>query len=156
MIDASREWAEVHHEGAGLRLRYPSELRCLRDLRGIPLTLLSPPGRSDFRSSVVITTEEVLADPNLDTIVRDVVRELDRFLTDYRNRSIEECEVGGRPARRVVGIYKSGRVAVSIEQWLVDGGQRLISITASYDPATEPGYGTVAAELVDSLELTKV
>lgn len=32
----------------------------------------------------------------------------------------------------------------------------MISVTASYDPATEPGYGTMVAELVDSLELARV
>lgn len=148
----SADWVDLDRDEAGLWLRHPSEWHVLRKIRGTLLVLLAPPGSSDFRSSMVLTAEEASGKP-LQSAAASAVREMDRFLTGYRSTAMHDVEVGSQRGLRVTGTYRQGRVEVAMDQWLIDCGTRLLSVTVSYDQERDADFGAAAAKVVETLQI---
>jgi hypothetical protein len=111
---------ELHrHSTVGFALPVPVGWERTEDVDGCALVAVEPPRKEPhLRASVVVTVEELDAEPEA-WIDRSLAAVQDS-LVRYRLIDDEPVELGGHPARRVLGHYVHGQFGgVNLEQCLV-------------------------------------
>jgi hypothetical protein len=119
------------HPTAGFSLPLPQGWEQVEDAEGIALIAIEPERPPWFRANLVVTIERVGAEMDVSSWTEAGQELLEQTLQRPLMLDVEQVEIGGRPARRVLVHHATETGAVTMEQWALTEGALGYTITAS-------------------------
>jgi hypothetical protein len=154
--DRSHDLAPYRDSSAGFELRLPVGWDVLADSQlGAALVVLEPDRGGDYRSSIVVTVEELAAGTELSGWQDDAMAVMpsvleDFFLIDQQTVHMDGHEVLHRVAHHVADPPRLGATAVTMGQWATVSAGLGFTVTAT--AGTADWFG--AASLFDAVAET--
>lgn len=104
--------------GYGISLEYPKTWKKKEGNQGLVVMFLAPKGTGGlFQANLNVTVQGLTeTDQDLDGYVRSMTEKEKEVIPEYQLQAVEEAELAGRPARRIVSTAKQGHVTLKLLQ----------------------------------------
>ena len=133
-------------EADGIQLTYPPDWSLLRGALGSLLAVRAPdPSPDGFQANVTVV-DRPGAGEDLDAILAVQLGELGCF-TDALVLDAEITDLAGRPATRVLIAHRSDDFELTLDQWIVPAGRRILTVSATSATA----HHAEACEALDAI-----
>lgn len=146
--------------GYGISLEYPKTWKKKEGNQGLVVMFLAPKGTGGlFQANLNVTVQALTeSDQDLDSYVRAMTEKEKEIIPEYQLQTVEEAELAGRLARRIVSTAKQGHVTLKLLQLCTivpsNTGARAYAITFA---AEESGFAELwptAEAIIDSFDIS--
>lgn len=121
------EWDQRSFDGVVARV--PPGWDVSEDVPGVEL-VISGPVIDGFRPNVSISRGKA-ANPSLQSQFTQQLAELRSILTDSALLDLEETELAGVPAQRLLVSFRQGIYDLILEQWIALTGERMLAVVSA-------------------------
>lgn len=152
------DWQRVERPAAGVALDVPAGWEVDED---IPRTLLlasePPVDEGLVRRNLVVTVDDV---------TREEMADLDAFTAHRREQlagvvptlqviDVEGTRVGSHPAVRQLCHHVTEGLSMTLEQWLVDAGDRLVTLSATCGTVEYADMAPLSRHVITNMQVDK-